>query len=86
MKKMTSDLARKIMPLAKRFEVQEGWLKKRLATLLPQVMQETGFDMWIVMTDEQNEDPISKTLLPASMLNARGKMVLMYILQEQQML
>ena len=82
MKQMTSDLARKILPLARQYEIQEGWLKKRLATLLPQFMKETGFDMWLVMTDEQNEDPITKTLLPASMINARGKMVLMYILQE----
>jgi len=82
MKKMTPDLARKIMPLAKQYEIQEGWLKKRLATLLPKFMKETGFDMWIVMTDEQNEDPITKTLLPASMINARGKMILMYILRD----
>ena len=82
MKQMTSDLSRKILPLARQYEIQEGWLKKRLATLLPQFMKETGFDMWLVMTDEQNEDSITKTLLPASMLNARGKMVLMYILQE----
>lgn len=27
-------------------------------------MKETGFDMWLVMTDEQNEDPITKTLPP----------------------
>ena len=82
MKQMTSDLSRKILPLARQYEIQEGWLKKRLATLLPKFMKETGFDMWLVMTDEQNEDPITKTLLPASMINARGKMVLMYILQE----
>ena len=82
MKQMTSDLARKILPLSRQYEIQEGWLKKRLATLLPKFMKETGFDMWLVMTDEQNEDPITKTLLPASMTNARGKMVLMYVLQE----
>ena len=38
MKQMTSDLARKILPLARQYEIQEGWLKKRLATLLPQFM------------------------------------------------
>jgi len=82
MKKMTGNLERKILPLAEQYRIQEDWLVKRLQVLMPKVMKETGFDMWIVMTDEQNEDPVTKTLLPASMLNARGRMILMFILQE----
>ena len=80
MKKMDGDLHRKVLPLRQRVHVQEQWLCERLQTILPAVMKRTGFDMWIVMTDEQNEDPVTKTLLPASMTNARGKMVLVFIL------
>lgn len=81
MKTMAGQLERKILPLAQQYEIQKKWLIKRLHTLLPQVMAETGFDMWIVMTDEQNEDPVTKTLLPASMMNARGRMILAFIRQ-----
>jgi Xaa-Pro aminopeptidase len=68
------------MPLKERARIQEQWLRERLKTVLPQVMKSTGFDMWIIMTDEQNEDPVTKTLLPASMINARGKMILVFTL------
>lgn len=80
LKKLDGDLRHKVLPLRERARVQERWLRERLQTILPAVMKRTGFDMWIVMTDEQNEDPVTKTLLPASMINARGKMVLLFVL------
>lgn len=81
MKKMCGDLRRKVLPMAERARVQEGWLAERLATILPRAMEETDIDMWVVMTDEQNEDPVTKTLLPASTINARGKMILVFLRQ-----
>ena len=37
---------------------------KRLDTLLPRMMRETGFDMWIVSCNEDNLDPIFETMIP----------------------
>jgi hypothetical protein len=37
---------------------------KRLETLLPRMMRETGFDMWIVSCNEDNLDPVFETMVP----------------------
>jgi Xaa-Pro aminopeptidase len=37
---------------------------KRLDTLIPRLMRETGFDMWIVSCNEDNLDPIFETMIP----------------------
>lgn len=38
--------------------------QKRLDTLLPRLMRETGFDMWIIACNEDNLDPIFETMMP----------------------
>ena len=37
---------------------------KRLDTLVPRMMRETGFDMWIVACNEDNLDPVFETMIP----------------------
>ncbi len=37
---------------------------KRLDTLIPRMMRETGFDMWIVCCNEDNLDPVFETMIP----------------------
>ena len=39
-------------------------LRERLDTLLPSLMRETGFDMWLVVCNEDNHDPVFRTLTP----------------------
>jgi Xaa-Pro aminopeptidase len=46
-------------------------LEDRLYNLLPQLMRREGFDMWIVISREYNEDPVIETLLPATWMAAR---------------
>jgi Xaa-Pro aminopeptidase len=46
-------------------------LEDRLRTLLPQLMRREGIDMWVVISREYNEDPVIKTLLPATWMAAR---------------
>lgn len=46
-------------------------LKVRLATLLPDLMEETGIDMWLVINREYNEDPVYLTLVPEPVFAAR---------------
>ncbi len=38
--------------------------KMRLDELLARFMQETGFDMWIIVCNEDNLDPVFKTMIP----------------------
>ncbi|AZQ84631.1 hypothetical protein EKO29_11755 [Colwellia sp. Arc7-635] len=44
---------------------------KRIEQLLPQLMKKSNIDMWIVISREYDEDPVIKTLLPATWISAR---------------
>ena len=52
-------------------KVIDELLDDRLRNLLPALMKREGFDMWIVMSREYNEDPVIKTMLPATWMAAR---------------
>jgi Xaa-Pro aminopeptidase len=51
--------------------VVDELLEDRLRTLLPTLMRREGFDMWVVVSREYNEDPVIRTLLPATWFAAR---------------
>ncbi len=68
----------KILPLRQRAEVQNAWLKKRLETVLPEIMEREGFDMWIVVAREANEDPVYFSLVPEPALYARRRTILLF--------
>lgn len=53
-----------ILNLRERAKVINNILKKRLDNLLPSVMRETGFDMWLIICHEDNYDPIFQTITP----------------------
>jgi len=70
--------AQQILPERQRAEVVDNILKDRFDNLLPKLMDETGFDMWILISREYNEDPVLKTMLPATWLNARRRTILVF--------
>jgi Xaa-Pro aminopeptidase len=70
--------AQQILPERQRAEVVNSILKDRFDNLLPQLMDETDFDMWILISREYNEDPVLKTMLPATWLNARRRTILVF--------
>lgn len=74
----TSDWTQRIMPLRRQADTTDSWLRDRLRLILPQVMQRAGIDMWIVTSREYNEDPVLMSLLPASMMSARRRTVLVF--------
>lgn len=74
----TSDWQHKIKPLREQTAIRDGWLTERLGTILPQVMRESGIDVWLVVAREYNEDPVLMSLLPATMLSARRRTVLVF--------
>ncbi len=53
-------------------------LEDRLDHLLPQLMRETGIDMWVVIAREYNEDPTFMTLVPEPVFAARRTTMLVF--------
>jgi Xaa-Pro aminopeptidase len=72
------DWSAKVLPLRRQTEVTNGWLEARLRTVLPEVMRREGFDLWIVVAREYNEDPVLMSLLPAPMMSARRRTMLVF--------
>ncbi len=52
-------------------------LEDRLKNILPGLMRREGIDMWVIISRENNEDPVLKTMLPATWLAARRTMMLL---------
>jgi len=75
---ISDDYCDKILPLRQRAEVKNKWLRHRLETILPEIMKREGFDMWIVVSREYNEDPVIMTLLPEPMMYARRRTILVF--------
>jgi len=53
-------------------------IEDRFNNLLPQLMDKTGIDMWLVISREYNEDPVMRTMLPSTWLNARRRTILVF--------
>ena len=66
-----------ILSMQDRAATIDRLLEDKLKNTLPALMRREGLDMWIVMSREYNEDPIIKTLLPATWLAARRRTILL---------
>lgn len=60
-----------VLPQRARIEPVNRILRDRLETLLPQLMRETGIDMWLIINREYVEDPVYLTLVPEPVFAAR---------------
>ncbi|WP_395007184.1 M24 family metallopeptidase [Undibacterium sp.] len=67
-----------ILSVREQARVIDENLADRFDNLLPGMMEETGIDMWILISREYNEDPVLKTMLPAEWLNARRRTILVF--------
>ncbi len=67
-----------ILPLKERAAVINQIQKDRIENLLPKLMEQSDIDMWVIITREYNEDPVIKTLLPPTWLNARRRTILVF--------
>jgi Xaa-Pro aminopeptidase len=67
-----------ILSLKDQARVQDELLLDRFENLLPPLMRQQGIDMWLVIGREYNEDPVLKTMLPATWLNARRRTILLF--------
>ena len=67
-----------ILSLRERADLIEKIQKERIQNLLPKLMEEEDLDLWVLITREYNEDPVVKTLLPPTWLNARRRTILVF--------
>lgn len=61
-----------------RATLRDSLLADRFQNLLPKLMDDTDIDMWLVISREYNEDPVMRTMLPATWLNARRRTILVF--------
>lgn len=80
----TDKLANKVLPLKQRAKFIDSITQLRVNQLLPKLMQQTGLDAWVLISREYNEDPVLKTMLPATWLSARRTTILLFVLDQQQ--
>ncbi|MGF1670163.1 MAG: Xaa-Pro aminopeptidase, partial [Balneolaceae bacterium] len=67
-----------ILDMRERAEVIDQWLEQRLETVVPELMRREGIDMWLLIAQEYNEDPVLLTMLPATWQSSRRTTILMF--------
>lgn len=67
-----------ILPERERSKAVDKMLKERLDTVVMPLMRREGVDMWILIAGEYDEDPVVKTMLPSTWLNARRTTILIF--------
>lgn len=53
-----------VLSIREQADVINRITRMRLETLLPKIMKETGFDMWIIACNEDHLDAVFKTMIP----------------------
>ncbi len=69
--------------MRKQAEFTDEWLRYRLEKILPQLMEREEIDFWVVIAREYNEDPVVLSLMPAVMLSARRRTILVFHRKEE---
>ncbi|WP_372761272.1 M24 family metallopeptidase [Pseudoalteromonas sp.] len=72
-----------ILTMKQRAALIDNMTELRVSTLMPPLMKQHNIDMWILISREYNEDPILKTMLPATWLSARRTTIFMFALNRQ---
>ena len=67
-----------VLRLRERVEPTNRMLVDRLDNLLPELMRETGIDLWLVINREYVEDPVYLTLVPEPVFAARRTTMLVF--------
>lgn len=74
----SSAVQAQIMPERERAILKDEILANRFNELLPVLMDENEMDMWVIISREYNEDPVMRTMLPSTWLNARRRTILVF--------
>ncbi len=68
-----------VLPEREQARLIDDLLQQRLTQILPPLMQRENIDMWLLVSREYNEDPVLKTMLPATWLSARRRTMLVIV-------
>jgi len=66
-----------VLPMQERAAVIDRWLTTRVQTVLPELMQRADIDLWVIISREYNEDPVIRTMIPATWHSARRRTILL---------
>jgi Xaa-Pro aminopeptidase len=75
---LAADDIPQILSLKEQATVYDGWLNSRLEKILPELMRREKIDMWLVICQEYNEDPVYLSLVPWTSLSARRLSMLVF--------
>ncbi len=75
---LSLSLQAQILTEFERAELKDEILKDRFDHLLPDLMDRTDIDMWLIISREYNEDPVMRTMLPSTWLNARRRTIILF--------
>ncbi|MBA3269833.1 MAG: M24 family metallopeptidase [Acidobacteria bacterium] len=56
----------------------KAWIQKRFDTLMPQLMDRTGIDMWVIASREYNDDPTFRSMAPLTTFSSRRRTILVF--------
>ena len=73
-----SKINAQVLPLKEQAKVIDEVLADRFNNLLPSLMEKNNIDMWVIISREYNEDPVLKTMLPATWLGARRRTIIVF--------
>jgi Xaa-Pro aminopeptidase len=68
-------------PVALRAQAErhDATVRARLDRLVPTLMRREGLDAWVLVAREYAEDPVVRTMLPATWLSARRRTILVFL-------
>jgi hypothetical protein len=64
--------------LREQAQMQQEWLKQRLETVLPALLQKHGIDMWVIPMREYMEDPTFSSLVSPTTFFARRRTIYVF--------
>jgi len=69
-----------VLSMKERSDVINKILEQRLNRVVPELMRREEIDMWILIAQEYNEDPVLLTMLPATWQSARRTTIILFSL------
>lgn len=67
-----------ILPERERARIMDEWLRYRLDNIIPEVMRREGIDLWLVINNESDPDPVYFSMVPATTLYVGRTSILMF--------
>jgi Xaa-Pro aminopeptidase len=74
---MPSSFLAPVLSQREQATLRNRWLRERLDSVLPALMERAALDMWLVVAREYNEDPVIMSLIPTPELSARRRTILL---------